>query len=177
MTRSLREAPGSKRMLEVGPGTGSFTSRILASMRAGDELHIVERNPVFCRRLESQVLRPFRAAHPGMALHLQCGAVESVPIEGRFDYIICGLPFNNFSSPLVRAIFKRMLRLLVEGGELAYFEYAGLRWIRGPLAGRHGRRRLKRLAATGRVLRRRHAGRRELILVNVPPAYAVRLVR
>ncbi len=100
-----------------------------------------------------------------------------MPLEGPFDYIVCSLPFGNFSPAMARSIFKRLLGLLAEDGELAYFEYMALRAIFAPLAGAAGRSRLRRLDAIGKTLRRRHAGRRDLVMMNVPPAYAVRLVR
>ncbi len=176
MTRPLQEAPGPKRLLEVGAGSGAFTRRILAALGEGDELHIVELNPIFCRRLESNLITPFRRDHPRIGIHLHCGPIQTVQLDGRFDFIVCGLPFNNFPTTVVRSVFRRLLDLLAEGGQLAYFEYAGVRRLAAPLAGPRQRRRLRRLRAIGQILHRRHAGRRELVLVNVPPAYAVHLV-
>ena len=80
-------------------------------------------------------------------------------------------------SPVVRSIFRRLLERLKPGGELAYFEYAGVRIIKASVAGEKGRRRLKHIGLVNEVLRRRHQGRRELVLGNVPPAVAVRLTR
>ncbi len=177
MTGPLQEAAGPKRVLEVGAGTGAFTRRILAALAEGDELHIVELNPIFCRRLESNLITPFRRDRPRIGVHLHCGPIETVALDGHFDFIVCGLPFNNFPTTVVRSVFRRLLDLLAEGGQLAYFEYAGVRRLAAPLAGPRQRRRLRRLRAIGQILHRRHAGRRELVLVNVPPAYAVHLGR
>lgn len=177
MTRSLRHAVGPKRVLEVGPGTGAFTRYMLQALRRGDEMHLVEINPAFAKHLEKNLLRPFRRAHPHIVVELYCEPIESASIGGKFDFVVCGLPFNNFPPVVVRAIFRRMLELLKPAGELAYFEYAGVRVMKGPLVGEEGRRKLKRIHAMGRVLRRRHRGKRELVLSNVPPAVAVRLTR
>src|ERR1043165_2429371 len=57
MTKSLRSATGPKRLLEVGPGTGPFTKNILKALRNGDELHIVEINPIFANRLDTILLQ------------------------------------------------------------------------------------------------------------------------
>jgi phosphatidylethanolamine/phosphatidyl-N-methylethanolamine N-methyltransferase len=177
MTRSVRGGKHPKRILEVGPGTGPFTKPLLRALRAGDELHIVEINPSLCQRLESRVLKPFRLEHPSTRVDLHCGPIESVDIEAGFDHIICGLPFNNFPPPLVRSIFRRLMDLLATGGELTYFEYAGVRAFKGPLVGVEGRRKLRRIGATSKILSRKHRGTRELVLGNLPPAFAVRLVR
>ncbi len=177
MTRPLQEAAGPKRVLEVGAGTGAFTRSILTALGEGDELHIVELNPIFCRRLESNLITPFRCDHPRVGIHLHRGLIQTVALDGHFDFIVCGLPFNNFPTTVVRSVFRRLLDLLAEGGQLAYFEYAGVGRLAAPLAGPRQRRRLRRLRAIGQILHRRHAGRRELVLVNVPPAYAVHLGR
>lgn len=175
MTRSLRHAKGPKRLLEVGPGTGPFTKQVLRALRPGDEFHIVELNASFCEDLDRRLLRPFRHTHRDIQVELHCAAIEQAPLRGTFDYIVCGLPFNNFPPPLVRQIFRQMLGLLSPGGELVYFEYAGVRAMKGPLVGPRGRRRLKAISTFERSLSRRHSGDRELVLANVPPALAVRL--
>lgn len=177
MTRSLRHAAGTKRLLEVGPGTGPFTRYMLKALRPGDELHIVEINPVFVRNLEEKMLRPFRQKNPHITVKLHCDPIETADIKGPFNFIVCGLPFNNFPPPMVRKIFRRLLALLSTGGELAYFEYAGVRAMKAPLVGERGRRNLKNISHVGKVLRRKHRGKREFVLGNMPPAVAVRLVR
>jgi phosphatidylethanolamine/phosphatidyl-N-methylethanolamine N-methyltransferase len=177
MTRSLRHAPGPKRLLEVGPGTGPFTRAILKALRPGDELHVVEVSRVFSKRLEDKMLQPFRERNPNVTVKLYCQPIESASIPGKFDFIVCGLPFNNFPPPLVRSIFRRLLELLNPGGELAYFEYAGVRVMKGPLVGSKGRRQLKQIGMMNKIFRRKHHGRRELVLGNMPPAVAVRLTR
>lgn len=177
MTRSVREGRHPKRILEVGPGTGPFTKPLLDSLQDGDEFHLVEINPYFSERLEERLLVPFRSQHPNIAVRMHCGPIETADVEPGFDHIICGLPFNNFPPSLVRRIFRRLLDLLAPGGELMYFEYAGVRALKGPLVGAEGRRKLKRIGATGKILRKRHSGKRKLVLGNVPPAVAVRLVR
>ncbi|MFO0827986.1 MAG: methyltransferase domain-containing protein [Phycisphaerales bacterium] len=175
MTRSLRAAEGARRLLEVGPGTGPFTKHILGALRQGDEFHIVEINEAFCRHLEQTLLEPHRAKKTGAIVHLHCAPIQDAPLRGKFDHIICGLPFNNFPPPLVRSIMNRMIELLKPGGELVYFEYAGVRAIKAPFVNPDGRQRLRRIDALGKSLRRKHGGRREFVLGNLPPAFAVRL--
>jgi len=175
MTRSLRDATGPKRLLEVGPGTGPFTKAMLESLKPGDELHLVEINPAFCQDLEQRLLGPFRRNHPGCVVVLHNSPIESAPIDGPFDFVICGLPFNNFPPDLVRAIFRRMLSLLHPTGELIWFEYLGVRTLKRPLVGADGRRRIRQLDAINRVLRRRHDAHAEIVFANLPPAVAISL--
>jgi phosphatidylethanolamine/phosphatidyl-N-methylethanolamine N-methyltransferase len=175
MTKNLRAAQGKRRVLEVGPGTGPFTKHILKALRSGDEFHLVEINEEFCAHLERDLLGPFRTQKTGAAVHLHCAPIEKAPLTGKFDFIVCGLPFNNFPPTLVRSILNQLMTLLREGGELVYFEYAGVRAMKAPFVNPHGRERLRRIDALGKSLRRKHAGRREFVLGNLPPAFAVRL--
>jgi len=175
MTRGLTDLRGARRVLEVGPGTGPFTERILKNLRDGDHFDIVELNPVFCDELERRLLAPHRRRKPRTVIALHQAPIQDAPLEGPYDLIVCGLPFNNFPPTLVRSIFRRMMALLRDGGELAYFEYAGVRTLKAPLVGAGGRRKLKDIAKVGQSLRRKHRGKRELVLGNLPPAFATHL--
>ena len=175
MTRSMRNASGPRRILEVGPGTGPFTREILESLREDDEFHVVEINEAFCEALEERLFKPYRERHPGSRIHLHRRPIEETEVEGDFDFIICGLPFNNFPPSVTRAIFKTLIALLRPGAELVYFEYACVRGMRSTVVGQSGRSKIRRIDAHGKIMRRRFEGSRELVLANLPPAYAVRL--
>ena len=177
MTRGMMAMRGERRILEVGPGTGPFTERILKHLRKGDRFDIVEMNPTFCRDLERRLLKGFRHQRSDIDVVLHQAAIQDADLPGEYDLVVCGLPFNNFPPTLVRSIFRRMMRLLRDGGELAYFEYAGVRKIKAPLVGERGRQRLKGIAYVGESLRRRFDGRQELVLGNLPPALATRLCK
>ncbi len=177
MTRSIRTNEGSRRVLEVGPGTGAFTRPILESLRPGDRFDIVEINPMFCRQLEDRLIAPFRTTQPGVEVRLHRCPIEDADIPGDYGHIVCGLPFNNFEPALVRSIFRRMIDLLAPGGDLTYFEYAAVRVMKAPLAPAATRQGLRRIGAHGRSMIRRHAGQRRLVVGNIPPAVAIRLRR
>ncbi len=177
MTKSLEGVSGPRRILEVGPGTGPLTKGVLRRLRAGDQFDIVEINDVFCSLLEKEILQKFRTRHPQVAVKLHNAPIEDAALIPGYDLIVCGLPFNNFPPKLVRAIFRQLLALLSNSGELVYFEYAGVRAMKAPIAGSAGRAQLKRIDAIGKSLRRNHSGSTELILGNFPPAVTIRLKR
>ncbi|MCH2160248.1 MAG: methyltransferase domain-containing protein [Phycisphaerales bacterium] len=177
MTRSLRQERDARRILEVGPGTGPFTRVILDNLRPGDEFHLVEINPAFCRNLEQNLLGPFREANPDIHVELHESAIEQAPLEPEFHHVVCGLPFNNFPPIVVRSIFRQMMGLLAEGGDLSYFEYAGVRIFKRTLPGKSRRNKIRQHDLHGKSLRRQHEGSRKLVMANFPPAFAVRLVR
>ena len=55
LTRFVREhGNGSRNILEVGPGTGAVTRRIVGGMNGGDRLDMVELNDSFVARLQER---------------------------------------------------------------------------------------------------------------------------
>ncbi|MSR29510.1 MAG: methyltransferase domain-containing protein [Phycisphaerales bacterium] len=177
MTRSLRGHRGEKRVLEVGAGTGAFTSAVLLALRGHDQLDIVEMNPAFCEHLEVRLLQAFRRRHPAIKIQLHAQPIERAQLVGGYDFVVCGLPFNNFPPALTDVIFKRMLSLMRDGAELTYFEYAGLGAIRSPFVGSAGRERIRGHQAIKHATARDHRVTRHLVLANFPPAHAVRIVK
>ena len=177
MTNSLRAHRGAKRILEVGPGTGPFTAQILRALRGHDALDIVELNPIFCEHLEVRLLRKFRAHHPAIPVRLHSQAIEHAPLEGEYDFVICGLPFNNFPLALTQSIFHRLFELMRDGAEMTYFEYAGVRRMKAPFVGSSGRDRIRRFEAFKSSTAKSHKVTRELVVANLPPAHAVRIIK
>ena len=159
-----------RRILEVGPGTGSVTRGILRRLQPGDRLDCVELNEQFVERLNLCFLHDARfVPHKGQVRVIH-GPVETLPGEGLYDHIISGLPLNNFPVDLVRDIFNAYSRLLKPGGVLSYFEYVLVRHLKTPFSGRKERR---RLYCVGRVVGRyidAYQVRRQRVLMNVPPA-------
>src|SRR5262245_55183806 len=111
------------RILEVGPGTGSVTRAIARVMRLGDRLDAVEINARFADLLRLRIGRdptfePFRDD-----IEVITAPVQDLLGESVYDFIISGLPLNNFTGADVRSIFRTFTRLLKPGGALTYFEY------------------------------------------------------
>jgi phospholipid N-methyltransferase len=172
----VSRAPSPKRVLEAGPGTGPVTKIILDSLRKGDRFDLVELSPDFCAALQQKILDPWKSEHPGIAVHLHNADVQEAPLpNGAFDFIVCGLPFNNFPSALVRQIMDRFMELLKPSGELAYFCYAGMRTMKGTISSTEVRQNLHAISALEGEMMRRHKGHRQFVLANIPPAHVLRL--
>jgi phospholipid N-methyltransferase len=162
-------------VLECGPGTGSVTRCLLRHLRPGDRFDAVELNPNFATLLEHRL-----ESDPDFLIHrdkirILQAAVQDVPGVAVYDVIVSGLPLANFSLAEIRSVFAAYRRLLKPTGTLSYFEYAFLRRLRVPFAGRAGRYHLLR---KGRLLKRyldRHQLDYSSIWLNVPPAVVRRL--
>lgn len=164
--------PGPRVVLEVGAGTGVFTSAILDRLRSGDRLDIYEINPVFQPWLEARTSHA-GVADRGIVCHLHLAAIETLPPEPAYDYIVSGLPLNNFPPGQVQAILDLLIARLRPGGALSYFEYVGLRRLKQQLVADAAER--ARLRAVGAVVERflaTHASRQVAVWWNLPPAWA-----
>jgi phospholipid N-methyltransferase len=170
LVSQLRGPRSPCRILEVGPGTGSVTREIARRMLPGDRLDAVEINAHFVGLLEQRLReeRVLRARRDQVqVIH---AAVEDLIGESVYDFIVSGLPLNNFPVAQVRAIFATYRRLLRPGGTLTYYEYVLVRQLKTPFVDRRERRRLFRVGRVVGGYIRDYQIRRERIFINVPPA-------
>jgi phospholipid N-methyltransferase len=158
------------RILEVGPGTGSVTCEIARRMLPGDRLDAVEINGHFVTLLERRLRQERVFAARRDQVEIIYAAVQDLLGESVYDYIVSGLPLNNFPAHEVRDIFATYDRLLKPGGTLTYYEYTLVRQLKTPFVDRRERRRLFRVGRVMRGFIRDYQIRRERILINVPPA-------
>jgi phospholipid N-methyltransferase len=172
LTRPLRRCRGPRRVLEVGPGTGAVTAEIVRQLRPGDHLDIVEINSAFVAHLEERFASEpdFRRRRP------QCRVIhaplQSVAGAACYDFLISGVPLNNFALSLVEEIFASYERLLIREGTLSYFEYLAIRDLKMPFVPVPERERLGRLTTYLETKIRRYQVEQEEVYLNVPPAVA-----
>jgi phospholipid N-methyltransferase len=170
LVSELRKPRRPCRILEVGPGTGSVTREILRHLLPDDQLDAVEINARFIALLQQRFDRErfFRShRHQVQIIHAPVEALEG---ESVYDFIVSGLPLNNFPVAQVREIFHTYDRLLKPGGTLTYYEYALIRQLKTPFVNRRERRRLYRVGRVVGGYIRDYQIRRQRIFINVPPA-------
>jgi len=171
LARYVPHGNGPKRVLEVGPGTGAVTRKIVSALGPDDRLDLVELNDAFVGQLRELFQSdPLFQPIADRARVLHC-AVEEVPGDGVYDLVISGLPLNNFTAQKVDEILTAFCRLLKPEGTLSFFQYIAIRKVRGLVSGRGERERLRGI---GKVLDRILRGneiRRDWIWPNVPPAW------
>ena len=170
--RPISERRRPARILEVGPGTGAVTQEIVRHIGPGDHFDLVELNDSFVETLQYRFQHEAafkRVADRATILHK---AVQELHPDQPYDFIVCGVPFNNFSTGLVREIMRHLTKLLRPGGTMSFFEYLWIRQVKVLLAAKDERR---RLSSVGRVLGRylkRYEFACDTAWVNVPPALA-----
>jgi phospholipid N-methyltransferase len=172
MTRPMRRATPPRRILEVGPGTGAVTAEIVRQLRRGDQFDIVEINADFVAYLGQRFSEEldFRRRR-GQSRIMHC-PLQEVPDEHRYDFIISGLPLNNFSLDLVEDIYRSYERLLKPDGTLTCFEYVWIRVMKMPFVSVSERTRLLLLTQYLQAKIRRYQIGEEIVYLNVPPAVA-----
>jgi len=175
LTRPLAARSGPARILEVGPGTGAVTRRIVRLMKPDDRFDLVELNETFAdllrRRFEEHA--DYRRVAAQSTIHV-C-PIEEFAAEGTYDFIISGLPLNNFPPELVRRIFEAFFRLLSPGGVLSYFEYMYVRSLRRRVVGSAERARLAALEEILQEYLGRCRIRQDWVFINLPPAWVQHL--
>lgn len=172
LSRPLRRAPGPRRILEVGPGTGAVTAELVRLLRPNDRLHIVEINAAFVKHLDGR----FATEPSFQRVRGQCrllhAPLQAVPGEACYDFMISGLPLNNFSLALVEEIFASYERLLAPSGILSYFEYLAIRALKMPFVATAERERLQRLTCYLDEKIKAYQVAADTVFLNVPPAVA-----
>ena len=160
-----------RRILEVGPGTGAVTRKIVAALQPDDRLDLVELNESFVRQLRErfETDRAFQPAAERVRV-LHC-PVQQLPRDDGYDLIVSGLPLNNFSVALAEQILATLLGLLKPGGTMSFFEYIAVRRARALISGRAERARLRGIGRAMEAVLDEHEIDRDRIWPNMPPAW------
>lgn len=170
LTRPMRLMREPRRILEVGPGTGAVTAEIFRQLRPGDRFDIVEINGDFVAFLRKRFADELRRWQDQCRiLH---APLQEAPGERVYDFLVSGLPLNNFSLELVEDIYRSYERLLKPAGTLSCFEYVWIRAMKMPFVGDSERERLAKLTEYLEAKVRRCQIDEEIVMLNVPPAVA-----
>jgi phospholipid N-methyltransferase len=114
---------GCRRFLELGPGTGAFTRRVLAHARVDTRVVAIEANPRFTTFLQGEIgdsrLTVARASAADAARVLADLGVE------RVDCVLSGVPFSTLPPRERAAILEVTRRLLAPGGRAVFYQVTG----------------------------------------------------
>lgn len=164
-------------VLEAGAGTGAVTRTLIPQLAPGSLLDIAETNPRFTARLHRLVHTHPHLAGRGQLVRIHARRVEDLELDRRYDVILSGLPFANFTPAQVQTIMDRYLELLKPGGNLTYFAYLGSRQARSLVATRAQARRHQAVEEVLRGYQRQYATGCWTVWSNLPPARVWQLTR
>jgi phospholipid N-methyltransferase len=165
ITAEVRPKHGPVKILEVGAGTGAFTRELVKLLRPGDKLVVYEINDHFV-----DVLRRRFGRNP--QVEIVNAPIQQIERKPTFDFIVAGLPLNNFPPELVREILEALRGVAKQGATASFFEYVGIRRLKAPFVRKAERDRLRAVAGVVADFMRRHHIRSQFVLFNVPPAFA-----
>ncbi len=171
ITRHIPFGDSPLTILEVGPGTGPFTQVLVKKMGDEDHLHLCEVNPAFVECLTNRIATDTVWQRHRDRIHIHPISAQALEEEQRYDYIVSGLPFNNFEPAIVRDILSVYTRLIKPEGVLSFFEYAWVRVFRKLMSSAAHR---KRVDAVGQVLQEfltEFEEQRTFVGLNFPPSY------
>ncbi len=147
--RTTRRGRSSSSRAQARAGTGTRHGSCDARDRQTYQSRRHVRSGRDQRRVRQRPEEPLRARSD----YKKCAAVSKVhvcPLQefqatAPYDIVISGLPFNNFSAPLVEELVDASLKLLAPGGTYSFFEYMFLRPIRRAVTFGPDRQRLKQI--------------------------------
>ncbi|AQT69876.1 16S ribosomal RNA methyltransferase KsgA/Dim1 family protein [Anaerohalosphaera lusitana] len=152
----------SSRILEFGPGTGSFTREILRQKREEAKVLAVEMDSRLVVHLRKQF--PDAVIAAGSAANA-CRIMEANGF-GAADCIVSGLPWAAFDDELQESILNEAREVLKEDGVFTTFAYASMLFL--PAAKRF-RGRLERAFGSVEVS--------PVVWRNLPPAVVYRCTK
>ncbi|TDQ55320.1 class I SAM-dependent methyltransferase [Actinorugispora endophytica] len=162
-------------ILEAGSGTGPVSRAIATHMRDGDTFDMVEPNEQFVTRLNGllETDPDFTPVADRTTVHQ--ALVTDLGTDRRFDVIVSGLPFANFTADEVRTIMEYYFTVLRPGGHLSFFGYLYTKQVKAVIAPRAD---YLRQAQSGWVVDEwvdRYGVGRERVFRNLPPAWIFHL--
>lgn len=106
----------AKNILELGPGTGVFTSRILEMKKSEAQFQVIEREDRFVEKLESKFAN--LVIHHGDALEL----LEEFE-DNSLDCVVSGLPWAAFDRCFQEALLQKLILKMAPKAKLSTFVY------------------------------------------------------
>lgn len=160
--KTLEKDSPSRRILEVGPGTGAFTEQIIRRMGPNDILDLVEFDEKFCETLRKKY-------HNIPQVHIHHQSITDYN-EKEYDFIVSGLPLNAFSSQFVDEVFKKLESLAKDQGNISYFEYMLIPQIKLLFSKRADKSNLETILKLKKDFYKKHQLRTDRVWFNITPA-------
>ena len=129
LTYPMREANKPLRILEIGPGTGTVTKKILQEMKPSDTLVVSEINTSFMNVLKNKLQTDENFIKNKDRVSFVLGPVQEINESEPFDIIVCAVPFLNLDVPTIDSIFTKIKELSTPETIMTYYEYVAIKSI------------------------------------------------
>lgn len=164
-----------RRILEVGPGTGALTVKILESLKPQDTLVLYELNERFSKSLEKLVEK---SGVDPKQVEIVNRDVKTLSLQGGepFDIIFSGLPYLNFQPEDVREIQQVLRENLAKDGALVFFGYLAIAKLGQPFRSKRERERIAEVQrCVAAFCSEATEVKVEKVFLNIPPAHGTML--
>lgn len=112
----------SRVIVELGPGTGVFTKKILEEMSAEAKLLVFELNDTFYEALKQEIQDPRMVLIHDSAEHIQRYLQQESLLHA--DYVVSSLPLANFPNKLKSNVLNASYDALKNHGKYIQFQYS-----------------------------------------------------
>jgi phosphatidylethanolamine/phosphatidyl-N-methylethanolamine N-methyltransferase len=122
-TKMLKNIPfkQAKVIVELGPGTGIFTEKIMKRLNPDTHLVVIELNEVFHQNLAAKAHQENCHIVHGSASDLE-KILSDLGLE-KADCIVSSLPLSNFPKEIRVSIMQAVLHCLIPTGTFIQFQY------------------------------------------------------
>jgi phosphatidylethanolamine/phosphatidyl-N-methylethanolamine N-methyltransferase len=148
----------ASRVVELGPGTGSFTAALIDCLSGSSKLLAIDREAAFVERLRARWPQADFVCASAADLPALAAERHFLPI----DHIVSGLPFASLPGEVTKAILDGIERSLRPGGTFTTFQYVHAYGLPPAVAFRRDINTRMGSPPT-----------RSLVLRNIPPAYVL----
>lgn len=108
----------AKVIVELGPGLGCFTKKVLEQMSLEAKLLVFEVNPVFCEEIKK--IKDSRLVVFNVSALYMAGFLKDI----KADYVISGIPLSTLTGDSRFLLLKTVKSILREGGIYIQFQYS-----------------------------------------------------
>ncbi|MBP3191655.1 class I SAM-dependent methyltransferase [Natronogracilivirga saccharolytica] len=140
-------------VLELGPGTGTFTEHILPHLKKEDSFDAVELNDYFFKILR----RKFRV-NSRVSLHHK--DFLKFTTDNRYDFVVSSLPYERIPKRITRDLWEHKLELCKPDSYIIYYKYVNFN---------HFRNRFEK------QLVKNYTYDEKIVFLNMPPARLITL--
>lgn len=171
ITNHLETEDDQVRVLEVGAGTGAFSTTLVKKLQSTGKpylLDLVEIDQSYC-----QVLQEMFKDNPFVNVH--CVSILDWAPNYNYHRMVTSLPFNLFPIQMLEQILLKYEDLMIPGGILSYVEYMGFAYVKNAFVFGDIKQEIAAKAQLLSQFKLRHNAGKNSVYLNIPPIYVYHL--